>query len=95
MFKIYDTEDCTLYLENKTDGYMEGAFLHWEIYKWSPSKVKFYKTRWKEIIEVIRKNGIANVYAIAPSSFEQKLIEMFGFKYTGLVFHGYKLMRYE
>lgn len=95
MRKILETEDGALFLENKTNGYISGAFVHWEIYNWSPSKVRYYKRKWKEIVEVIFRNGVPALYAIPPTEFEEKLISMFGFKYTGLMFHGYKLMRYE
>ena len=92
-YKIFESEDCILYMENEIPGMLEGVFLHWEIFSWSHSKVKKYRKLFAHVINKLNTEGIQNMYAIAPSSFEEKLIKMFGFEDTGLLFNGYKLMR--
>lgn len=91
--KLLETEDGCLWIENAISDRLSGVFIHWDIYSWKVSKVKKYKRIWKDIVSILRERGIKNIYAIPPSEFEEKLIKMFGFEYTGLTFHGYKLMR--
>lgn len=87
-------EDCCIYVENEIPHYIEGAFIHCDIYQWSHSKVRKWKKKWANIARVMKDKGINDIYAIPPSEDEEKLIKMFGFKYTGLTFNGYKIMRY-
>lgn len=74
---------------------IDGVFIHWDIYKWCPSKVKKYKKMWLTIVDKIQENRPGGIYALPPTEFEEKLIKMFSFKDTGLTFRGYKLMRYQ
>jgi len=92
--KLLETEDGCLTIENNAD-FVDGVFIHWEIYNWSPSKVKMYKEYWVEIVAALHRRNVKGLYAIPPTEFEEKLIKMFGFKYTGLTYRGYKLMRHE
>lgn len=93
--KLLQRNDCCLYIENEVPDMIDGLFIHWEIYDWSPSKVKEYKNTWPQIAAELYRQGVRGLYALPPSEFEEKLIKMFGFKDTGLRFRGYKLMRYE
>lgn len=92
---LLKTEDGCLYIENEIPDMLEGVFIHWDIYNWTPSKVRKYKVMWLNIINVLHSKGIKGIYALPPSEFEEKLIKMFNFKDTGLTFNGYKLMRYH
>ena len=74
---------------------LDGVFIHWDIYKWCPSRVRSYKKMWLEITDYLKDKGIKGIYALPPSPFEEKLIKMFNFKDTGLTYHGFKIMRYE
>lgn len=95
MQKLIETEDGCLWIENEVNHLLSGIFIHWDIYTWSPSKVKYYKQLWNECIVGKLMNKFGKVYAIPPSEHEEKLIKMFGMKYTGLTFQGNKLYTYE
>ncbi len=90
---LLKTEDGCLYIENEIPEVLSGVFIHWEISNWTPSKVRKYKRMWIYIVKKLRDKGIQNIYAIAPSEYEEKLIKLFSFRDTGLTFNGYKLMR--
>ena len=95
MHKLLETEDGTLYIENDIPHMLDGVFIHWEIKKWCPSKVRQYKKMWANITDQLTDKGVKGIYALPPSEFEEKLIRMFSFKDTGLRFNGNKLMRHE
>lgn len=94
MRELIKTEDGTLYIENHISEMLSGVFIHWDINKWSVSKVKYYRDLWHNYIthRLIAKFG--NIYAIPPTSKEEKLIKMFGFEDTGLRMRGNKLLKY-
>jgi len=93
-YKLVDRKDCCVYIENEVPDLIDGVFVHWDIFEWSPSKAKEYKASWAEIAPYLLDKGIKGLYALPPTEFEEKLIRMFGFEDTGLRFRGYKLMRY-
>lgn len=92
--ELLKTEDGCLSVENNAD-FVDGVFIHWEIYEWSPSKVRKYKKMWVEIVAALHRRNVKGLYAIPPTCFEERLIKMFGFKDTGLTYRGHKLMRHE
>jgi len=94
MKKLIETEDGCLWIENEVEHFIEGVFIHWEIYAWSVSKVKYYRELWHNIICPRLLLSYRDIYAIPPSSKEEKLIKMFGFNDTGLRFRGNKLLMY-
>lgn len=83
-----------LTIENDVPDYLSGIFIHWEIYEWTPSAVKFYKKVWNETIAKKLLTKFNNIYAIPPSPKEEKLISMFDMKDTGLLVRGNKLYVY-
>jgi hypothetical protein len=91
---LLKTEDGCLYIENGIADYLEGIFIHWDIYNWTPSNVRKYKRMWLDIVVNLHNKGLKDIYALPPSEFEEKLIKMFGFKDTGLLFNGFKIMRH-
>jgi hypothetical protein len=95
LHKLIETEDGCLSVENDVPHMLDGVFIHWDIYKWCPSRVRAYKKMWLEITDYLKDKGIKGIYALPPSPFEEKLIKMFNFKDTGLTYHGFKIMRYE
>jgi len=94
MIEIIKTEDGAIYIENEIQHMLSGVFIHWEVYKWSPSKVKYYKDLWHNYIVPRLKAKWGNIYAVPPTGKEEKLIRMFGFEDTGLMFRGNKLLKY-
>lgn len=94
MEKLLETEDGCLWIENYISHLLDGVFIHWDVYKWTPSKVKYYKDLWNNFIVLRLKSKWKNIYALPPSPREEKLIKMFGFIDTGLTMRGNKLLIY-
>lgn len=94
MKKIIETEDGALFIENGIKEMIDGVFIHWEIYRWTPSKVKYYKDLWNNYIVHKLLIKYASIYAIPPTEKEEKLIKMFGFDDTGIRLQGNMLLKY-
>ena len=89
------TDDGALYLDNTSDQFMDGAFLHFEVYRWNLSVYKRFLGVWQEVKKALARQGFKAIYATPPSKKEEKLIKMFGLKETGITVGSYKLMRIE
>lgn len=94
MQKLIETEDGCLWIENEVSNFLSGVFIHWDIYRWTPAKVRYYKTLWNECITHRLEEKFGNIYALPPTEKEEKLIKMFGFEDTGLRMRGNKLLKY-
>lgn len=95
MNKLIETEDGCLWIENEAKHFIDGIFIHWDVYIWKVSKVRYYKELWHTIISPRLLSSYGKIYAIPPGPKEEKLIKMFGFKDTGLRFQGNKLLMYS
>lgn len=95
LHEIYRDDNVVLYLDKTSHLFMDGAFLHVDIYKWSHNIYKDMKEKWNVVTEYLRNIGYKEVFATAPSPFEEKLFKMFGLEDTGITIGGYRLMRKE
>lgn len=94
MNKLIETEDGCIWIENEAKHFIEGIFIHWDVYQWSHNKVRYYRELWHNVICPKLLAKYKNIYAIPPTEKEEKLIKMFGFIDTGLRFQGNKLLMY-
>ena len=81
-----------LYIDKTTDKFIQGIFLHFEVVEWNLSTYKEFRAIWLQVQNTFLNKGINRLFATAPSEKEEKLIKMFGFTYSGLTLHGFKLM---
>lgn len=93
-FILYQDDGILVTAENEEDA-LDGIFVHTKIDKITPSQYKDYKKKWKTIVQNLGYAGIKNIYATPLEPMDEKWETKFGFKWTGLMMDGCKLMRYR
>lgn len=94
MREFYSDSDIDILVE-MDDVFTDGVFVHSNVKNFSMSKYKKFHRVWEEVLVRLRMEGWRHVYAIPPSSKEEKWQRMFGFKGTGIEVSSYKLMILE
>ena len=93
-FVLYKDDGILVTAENEEDN-IEGLFIHTQIDSITLSQYKDYKKKWKIIVKNLFDAGITNIYATPLEEKDEKWETKFGFKWTGLMMDGCKLMCYR
>lgn len=90
---LYEDKDAVLIME-EAPYFMDGVFMHTTIKHFSKSLYKNYHNIWNDVVDVLKFNGVNNIYALPTDEMAEKWETKFGFVDTGVTFEGQKIMKW-